>query len=554
MIKGIDVSNNNGVINWRDVAKAGYAFALIKATESTDFRDSTFVRNAKVAKERGLITGAYHFARPTRGDAVAQARFYLSELAKAPAVDMPPIKMLDEEDAGKLNNAQLVTWCRNFGETIKGAHGSKPLLYASSSFIREHGLHVLADLYDLFVADYTTAKQPDLGGWPHPWKFWQHSQSGNISGHAGAFDLDVFNGTLVDLQNFIDASKGVEKLAYQHTTVDVAGTDYDAIVVGDVTHVLWTACEALGSTVKNILHDGTLDINGKEVKCVVDGGDDYVPWAQMAHGVQAHKVNGKWHFSVAQKPQPVPTPAPKPTPSRLPTVVNLWQWHGALHNQLNQGACTGEATVGTREWYEVKQGPLSAFVRGAPEATYAWARIAEGDLNKDAGAQLYDALMTLVNYGMAPSSDDVLNATDEFASPSAQAVADAEKFKIKGVNAVSYGGKQAATNVRQALAGGNPVAVAFTFNTAFYAPTPEGVVDYTKGTTQPSEGHAFIILGYAPASTFGITGYTGTLYAAQNSWGTQYGVRLPGTNESGFMLLTEETVNALLFNAYTLDI
>lgn len=339
-------------------------------------------------------------------------------------------------------------------------------------------------------------------------------------------------------------NKGGGNLTYTHTAVDVAGTDYDAIVVGDVTHVLWTACEALGSTVKNILHNGTLDINGKEVKCVVDGDNDYVPWAQMAHGVQAKKINGKWYFTVSAKPQPV----------QLPTVVNLWQWHGPIHNQVNQGACTGESAVGVREWYEVKRGWPTPFVEGAPEATYAWARIAEGDLNKDAGATLRDALLSLVSYGMAPKPDDPLDAQDLFVQPSAQAVADAAKFKIDTFHATSFGGPKCADDIATALAGGDPVVVSALFNTSFYAPI-SGVVDYTKGTPKPTEAHAFLILGYGDGSYFGVQEYVGTrLFACQQSWGTPYGIKLPGTDTDGFMLLTEDTVNQLIFNAYTLDV
>ncbi|MGE3272681.1 MAG: GH25 family lysozyme, partial [Chloroflexota bacterium] len=42
---GIDVSNNNGSIDWARVAASGQAFCFIKATEGTAFKDSYFARN-----------------------------------------------------------------------------------------------------------------------------------------------------------------------------------------------------------------------------------------------------------------------------------------------------------------------------------------------------------------------------------------------------------------------------------------------------------------------------------------------------------------------------
>ena len=64
-VKGIDVSNNNGSINWSKVKKDGYQFAYIKASEGTNFNDTLFDSNVKKAKASGIHTGAYHFGRPS---------------------------------------------------------------------------------------------------------------------------------------------------------------------------------------------------------------------------------------------------------------------------------------------------------------------------------------------------------------------------------------------------------------------------------------------------------------------------------------------------------
>jgi hypothetical protein len=63
--EGIDVSNNNGRIDWDAVAGAGITFAIAKITEGTWFRDGYFAENWAEMKRLGIYRGAYHFAPTT---------------------------------------------------------------------------------------------------------------------------------------------------------------------------------------------------------------------------------------------------------------------------------------------------------------------------------------------------------------------------------------------------------------------------------------------------------------------------------------------------------
>lgn len=45
-------------------------------------------------------------------------------------------------------------------------------------------------------------------GWTS-WLFWQHSQSGSVAGVTGAVDLDLFGGTLQQLQELAQGGSGV---------------------------------------------------------------------------------------------------------------------------------------------------------------------------------------------------------------------------------------------------------------------------------------------------------------------------------------------------------
>src|SRR6185312_14648937 len=64
---GIDVSNNNGSINWTSVHGDGVAYAYAKAVEGTGFTDSFFSGNMSNGKNAGLKMGAYDFCHPESG-------------------------------------------------------------------------------------------------------------------------------------------------------------------------------------------------------------------------------------------------------------------------------------------------------------------------------------------------------------------------------------------------------------------------------------------------------------------------------------------------------
>ena len=57
---GIDVSRYEGEIDWKQVAAAGYRFAVIRATVGNYYTDPRLYSNWAAAKEVGLLVSAYH--------------------------------------------------------------------------------------------------------------------------------------------------------------------------------------------------------------------------------------------------------------------------------------------------------------------------------------------------------------------------------------------------------------------------------------------------------------------------------------------------------------
>ena len=196
-IRGIDISHHQGKINWEKLrwAKLGeepLAFVFMKATEGVTLVDKKFDFNFAQAKENGLIRGAYHFFVPSIS-AELQARHFLRQ-AHLEAGDLPPV--LDIEQIGNLTPSELrkaaLTWLR----IVERHFNVAPILYTNYKFKRVYLNTRDFDKYPYWIAHYYVKDLRYQG----PWKFWQHTDKGDLLGIRGDVDLNVFNGSMYSLK------------------------------------------------------------------------------------------------------------------------------------------------------------------------------------------------------------------------------------------------------------------------------------------------------------------------------------------------------------------
>ena len=62
MTYGVDVSENNGHVDWEAVAAAGQKFAIVRSSYGRYAADECFTRNVDGAHAAGLKCGAYHYS------------------------------------------------------------------------------------------------------------------------------------------------------------------------------------------------------------------------------------------------------------------------------------------------------------------------------------------------------------------------------------------------------------------------------------------------------------------------------------------------------------
>ena len=194
--QGIDVSQDQGTVDWSTVAQLGYAFAFIKATDGETYVDPDFAQNWTGAAAAGVLRGAYHFFR---AEDSPQAQVNLFWQTVGGNGELPLV--IDVEESMGVANAPLISNLTQFLAALEQASGRTPMIYTGPNFWNSLGTTAFGG-YPLWVAEYGVAQPALPAGWAS-WAFWQHSESGSIPGIQGAGDLNVFNGSLAALQQAV---------------------------------------------------------------------------------------------------------------------------------------------------------------------------------------------------------------------------------------------------------------------------------------------------------------------------------------------------------------
>lgn len=197
-VNGIDISHHQGDINWEllgttRLADTPLSFIFIKATEGGDHKDNLFDSNFAQAAESGFIRGAYHFYNPAT-DPIRQADFFISTVTLT-AGDLPPVIDIEVKPSRQQLSvfyAQLST----FLYRLEAHYGVAPIIYTSYKYKERYLSESLFDRFPLWIAHYHVDKLEYKGNWA----FWQHTDRAVIPGIPEKTDLNVFNGTLRDLQ------------------------------------------------------------------------------------------------------------------------------------------------------------------------------------------------------------------------------------------------------------------------------------------------------------------------------------------------------------------
>ena len=182
---GIDISNNNGNINFNGVKNSGVECVYIKATEGTTFQDSYKSAFYGGVKSIGAKVGFYHFLVGTSAPET-QAENFFNEI-KDYENDLVP--MLDVEvNFGGLND-YIARFIARFQQLTNMEIG----IYTYTSFLNEYIDVARFKDFKLWEANYNN----------NPWNLpsngftnrigHQYTEKGYINGVNGVCDVNEFN-------------------------------------------------------------------------------------------------------------------------------------------------------------------------------------------------------------------------------------------------------------------------------------------------------------------------------------------------------------------------
>ncbi len=213
-MNGIDVSSNNGTINWSQVKAAGYDFAFIKASEGYPDNSSAditmrnyLIQNVQAANQAGVICGAYHYSSATDTDTGAnakyssvetQAKFFINNVKLAGGFNKIKLPLcidieINDNDPNDpyrdMPSAQLTAIAKAFALEISKA-GFVPCLYLNNDFLANR--YIMSEFGDLnmWYARYGISQTDVINQCPNA-MFWQQSKTGTVNGISGHVDLDV---------------------------------------------------------------------------------------------------------------------------------------------------------------------------------------------------------------------------------------------------------------------------------------------------------------------------------------------------------------------------
>ena len=98
-MKGIDVSENNGAVDWNAVAAAGYQFAIVRASYGRTGVDDRFLENVEGAHAAGLKVGAYHYSYALNAEQAAEEAAHCGQIIANAGVLLELPVWYDMEDA-----------------------------------------------------------------------------------------------------------------------------------------------------------------------------------------------------------------------------------------------------------------------------------------------------------------------------------------------------------------------------------------------------------------------------------------------------------------------
>lgn len=244
MIKGIDVSTHQGVIDWEKVKADGIQYAILRCGYGSDMEsqdDAQFKRNADECTRLGIPFGVYLYSYANSKDKAKSEAEHTLRLVKGYDLSYPIFYDLEDADTTQKCSKELIgDMAEIFCNAIEKA-GYKVGIYASKHWFTNILTDKRFDQWDRWVAQYNSKCT-----YEGTYTMWQYSSSGKVDGISGNVDMnecykDYVTSTPVKKPVKKPAEKSVATLAQEvlngkwgngadrKKKLTEAGYDYEAV-------------------------------------------------------------------------------------------------------------------------------------------------------------------------------------------------------------------------------------------------------------------------------------------------------------------------------------
>lgn len=241
-IKGIDVSEFQGKIDWDKVKNDGVEFAILKLANiydyDTNYKDSKFETNYKEAKKRGIKIGAYIYNYCNTVDTLKKGLKWAFEKLGNKKLDMPIYLDMEDKDIQGESKATLTKQVNEFAKYVE-KEGYRAGVYANVNWLKNELNPADFDKdVSVWVAQYYKECQ-----YEGDYDIWQYASDGKVSGISGNCDVNYLYDESIIKQNGSSTGdkKSVDELAEEvidgkwgdgedrKAKLEKAGYDYDAV-------------------------------------------------------------------------------------------------------------------------------------------------------------------------------------------------------------------------------------------------------------------------------------------------------------------------------------
>ncbi len=201
MRRGIDVSDNQGVIAWDQVKNAGCQFAILRSVRRSGKTDYQFEANVDGCRKQGIPINVYKYTyAPTEEAAIVEANQVVDLLKKHNLKCRVWWDVEDRDTLAGIGKVKLTT-CIKAAEKVITEAGYKFGIYTGLYVYKENWFDFGQFTCPLWIARYPSSTVKTLEMLPNekylpnvgrPIWGWQFSNNGSVPGISTKVDLDIY--------------------------------------------------------------------------------------------------------------------------------------------------------------------------------------------------------------------------------------------------------------------------------------------------------------------------------------------------------------------------